>query len=170
MRRIAGLAVVGIIGLPLAYGFTRNSEAELYVTAPIERGIIATHVKATGIVDPVVTVDVNSQLSGRVAAVLVNFNDEVHKDQVIARLDPQVYDARVSEARAVLKVAKASALLQKASLERAMILLQILRRQRRWKRLSCGSLRPSKKSWNGTINGIPSCPKRQRLRTRHDLD
>ena len=102
-----------------AYAVTRNSDEKLFITAPVERGTMATYVKATGTVEPVITVDVSSQLSGRIAEVLVNDNDAVKQGQVIARLDPDAYDARVSEARAALKVAKANALLQKASLERA---------------------------------------------------
>jgi HlyD family secretion protein len=120
-RRLAILGAIGLATIGFLIAISRNSASELYVTAPVEHGSIATHVKATGIVEPVMTVDVSSQLSGRVADVLVNFNDEVKQDQVLARLDPQAYDARVSEARAALKVAQANALLQKASLERASV-------------------------------------------------
>jgi HlyD family secretion protein len=107
-----------------AYAVTRNSDEKLFIAAAVQRGTIATYVKATGTVDPVITVDVSSQLSGRIAEVLVNDNDAVTQGQVIARLDPDAYDARVSEARAALKVARANALLQKASLERAEVALR----------------------------------------------
>src|SRR5205807_2120999 len=101
------LAIVAIVlgGLILAYAATRDSANELFMTALIERGTIASYVKATGTVETVITVDVSSQLSGRVADVLVNDNDTVKQGQVIARLDPEAYDARVSEVRALLKVA-----------------------------------------------------------------
>jgi HlyD family secretion protein len=89
------------------------------MTAPVERGVIIKYVSASGVVEPVVTVEVSSQLSGRVADVLVNFNDTVMRGQVIARLDPEAYDARVGEAKAALKVANADALLQKKTIERA---------------------------------------------------
>src|SRR4051794_39566113 len=112
------LLVVVLAGLVIAYTTTWNSATELFITAPVERGTIASYVKATGTVETVITVDVSSQLSGRIAEVLVNFNDDVKQGQVIARLDPEAYDARVSEARALLKVAQANALLQQASIER----------------------------------------------------
>src|SRR5947208_15782002 len=118
--RLPNLAI-GFVGLIIAYSTTRNSAIELFITAPIERGTIASYVKATGTVETVITVDVSSQLSGRIAEVLVNYNDAVTQGQVIAQLDPETYDARVSEARASLKVAKANALLQKASIERAQV-------------------------------------------------
>jgi HlyD family secretion protein len=89
------------------------------MTAPVERGVIIKYVRANGVIEPVVTVEVSSQLSGRVADVLVNFNDTVVRGQVIARLDPEAYDASVGEAKAALKVAEADALLQKRTIERA---------------------------------------------------
>src|SRR5947209_9457320 len=121
--RLAILAI-GLAALITAYTVTRNSANELYITAPVELGTVASYVKATGTVETVITVDVSSQLSGRIAEVLVSHNAVVKQGQIIARLDPEAYDARVSEARALLKVAKANALLQKASIERAQVALQ----------------------------------------------
>ena len=113
------LVAAALALLFIVYGASRNSASELYVSVPVERGVIAKYVKATGTVEPVVTVEVSSQLSGRVAEVLVNFNDAVKQGQVIARLDPEAYDASVGEAKAALKVAEANALLQKRTIERA---------------------------------------------------
>jgi HlyD family secretion protein len=123
IRRISILAVT-LVGLLIAYVFTRNSANELFITAPVERGTVATYVRATGTIEAVITVDVSSQLSGRIAEVLVNHNEVVKQGQVIARLDPEIYIARVSEARAALKVAEATALLQKASIDRARMAIQ----------------------------------------------
>lgn len=111
------LLVMSAVGL--GYTYNQNSSAPTFMTAPVKRGVIAKYVKATGTVEPVVTVEVSSQLSGRVADVLVNFNDAVTQGQVIARLDPEAYDARVGEAKAALKVAEADALLQQKTIERA---------------------------------------------------
>jgi HlyD family secretion protein len=119
-RWLAALIAAPVIA-SAAYALTRNSDEKRFITASVERGTITTSVKATGTVEPVITVDVSSQLSGRVAEVLVSDNDEVNKGQVIARLDPDAYDARMSEARAALKVARANALLQGASLQRAEV-------------------------------------------------
>jgi HlyD family secretion protein len=118
------LLAAGLAALFVIYSATRNAADELYVSVPVERGVIAKYVKATGTVEPVVTVDVSSQLSGRVAEVLVNFNDAVKQGQIIARLDPEAYDARVGEAKAALKVAEANALLQKKTIERAQASLR----------------------------------------------
>jgi HlyD family secretion protein len=90
-----------------------------YLTAPIERGSIASVVKATGTVNAVVTVDVGSQLSGRIAEVLVNFNDEVKAGQAIARIDPETYVAKVNEAEAALKIGRATVEVQRAAVQRS---------------------------------------------------
>jgi HlyD family secretion protein len=132
ISRMSRLAILAVgLALIIAYSITRNSANEIYLTAPVERGIVASYVKATGTVETVITVDVSSQLSGRIADVLVTHNNVVKQGQVIARLDPEAYEARVSEARALLKVAKANALLQKASIERAQVALQNSRTARK---------------------------------------
>ena len=67
------LSVAALLG---AYVYTRET-SPTFMTIPVERGTIATFVKATGSVDAVITVDVSSQLSGRISEVFVNFNDQV---------------------------------------------------------------------------------------------
>src|SRR5262245_66094856 len=89
------------------------------MTASVERGTITLVVKATGTVSAVMSVDVSTQLSGRIAEVQVNFNDEVKAGQVIARIDPESYVAHVNEARAALSVAKATEQLNAGALKRA---------------------------------------------------
>lgn len=133
MRRIFLIAtlLITVVVIGFGYSFSLGYNKEVFITAPVERGTISTLVKATGTVEAVITVDVSSQLSGRVANVLVNFNDVVTSGQVIARLDPEIYAARVSEARAALNVAKATALLQKAAIQRANVALQNTRTARR---------------------------------------
>jgi HlyD family secretion protein len=76
-------------------------------------------VKASGTVEAVVSVDVSSQLSGRIAEVFVNFNDTVRAGQPIAQIDPEIFAARVSEAGAALNVGMATAHVQKAAVQRA---------------------------------------------------
>src|SRR3954468_22236965 len=104
---IGALFLAGV-GLVLGYFFFQKSSGQSFITAPVERGTIATFVKATGSLDAVITVDVSSQLSGRISEVLVNFNDQVKAGQPIARIDPEIFAARVNESKAVLLVARAN--------------------------------------------------------------
>src|SRR6516165_12019123 len=116
---VAALFCPLILGLGYTYG--QQSSPPTFLTAPIERGNIATLVKASGTVEAVVSVDVSSQLSGRIAEVFVSFNDNIKAGQPIAQIDPEIFAARVSEARAALNVGTAAAHVQKAAVERAKV-------------------------------------------------
>src|SRR5437588_10072549 len=105
--------------------------SETYVTAKVERGSISSNIKATGTVNAVVMVDVGSQLSGQISEVLVTFNDPVKAGQVIAKVNPETYIGAVREATAVLKIAKATAQLQRAALEKAKVATDNTRTARR---------------------------------------
>src|SRR5262245_58976428 len=95
-------------GVGLAYAYNRDSPTPDFITAPVERGTIATVVKATGSVDAEITVDVSSQLSGRMAEVFVNFNDAVKAGQPLAQLDQGSFLIAAKEAKASLEVGTAS--------------------------------------------------------------
>jgi HlyD family secretion protein len=133
MKRLFLIAILLICALALGLGYTRiqANSGQAFITAPVERGSISTFVKATGSVDAVITVDVGSQLSGRISEVFVNFNDDVKAGQPIARVDPEIFAARVNESKAVLKVAKANAQLQQAALQRAKVALESSRTARK---------------------------------------
>src|SRR5262245_12839004 len=103
----------------------QEHQTHRYITAPVERGRIASVVRATGTLNPISTVDVSSELSGRMAEVLVSFNDAVKAGQVLARLDQTNFAAKVREARAALRIAQAGVLMQRAALERAKAELTI---------------------------------------------
>ena len=85
--------------------------------AEVERGTVEQVVSATGRVDPVMTVDISSQVSGQIAEVLVNFNSKVATEQVLARIDPAAFEVRVEVARADLAYAQANVAMQKAVLD-----------------------------------------------------
>lgn len=102
-------------------------EAGKYRTALVERGTITTSITATGTLKPVRQVDVGSQLSGRIAELHVDFDDEVVKDQALARLDPETYAARLREAIAAQEMAEAKILLQQGALDQARAQLENVR-------------------------------------------
>src|SRR4051812_1134099 len=130
-RLSIGALLLAGVALVLGYIYFQKESGQMFITSPVERGTISTFVKATGAVDAVITVDVSSQLSGRISEVLVNFNDNVKADQPIARVDPEIFAARVNEAKAVLKVAIANAELQKSGLRRTKAALENARTARK---------------------------------------
>src|SRR6202795_2339511 len=121
MRFAATAILLSTLAAGLGYTYSQESSPEAFLTAPVERGSISTAVKASGTVEAVVSVDVSSQLSGRIAEVFVNFNDTITAGQPIAQIDPEIFAARVNEARAALSVARATAQVEKAALERAQV-------------------------------------------------
>jgi HlyD family secretion protein len=84
-------------------------------TATVERGTLTASVAASGTLAPTVQVQVGSQVSGQIQAVLVDFNDIVRRGQVIARLDPQSIEFRVRQAEADVEAARAQVQVQQAT-------------------------------------------------------
>jgi HlyD family secretion protein len=93
-----------------------------YATAPVTRGPIAQHVTAVGTLSAVVSVEVGSQVSGQIAKLHVDFNSPVTKGQLIAEIDPTVYEATLRQAEGELASAEATAVLKRQNLERKKIL------------------------------------------------
>ncbi len=104
---LGGAALV-ILALAAFYFWGGQSSAAQYMTAKIERGSLRNTVTATGTLQAVTTVQVGSQASGTISALMVDFNSPVKTGQVIAQLDPSVPRAQVDQARANLDQARAS--------------------------------------------------------------
>ena len=88
----------------------------------VTRGEIMRHVSASGSLGAVVSVDVGSQVSGKVSAVYVDFNSPVKKGQLVAEIDPTLYAAALRQAQADLASAEAEARLKHQNLGRKKIL------------------------------------------------
>jgi HlyD family secretion protein len=121
MRFVVVAVLLCALMVGLGYTYSQESSAPTFLTAPVERGGISTLVKASGTVEAVVTVDVSSQLSGRIAEVFVSFNNAVNAGQPIAQIDQEIFAARVNEAKAALSVARATAQVQEGAVERAKV-------------------------------------------------
>lgn len=112
---IAGLVVLSGLG-----GWTylsRQSRTE-YRTAALERGTIESTVSATGNPNAVVTVQVGSQISGNIKELYADFNTRVRKGQLVARIDPEIFEAKVSQAKGNLENARAAVLNARAMLQK----------------------------------------------------
>jgi HlyD family secretion protein len=105
---LAGAAIL-VVGVALFLFLTRREPAPRYQAAPAERGDVVEVVGATGTLQAVTTVQVGSQVSGTIQTLQADFNDHVQKGQVIARLDPSLFEARLGQARANLTSARANA-------------------------------------------------------------
>jgi HlyD family secretion protein len=87
-----------------------------YETAPVTRGALQAKVTATGTLSALVQVQVGSQVSGRISELLVDYNSPVKKGEVIARIDPRLFEAAVESARANDAAARANVAKAKAQL------------------------------------------------------
>ena len=96
-----------------------KSPAIAYETRPVALGVVERGISATGAVKALVTVDVGSRLSGIIADVKVNFNDEVKEGQLLAVIDRAPFEARLAAASASLAQARAAIGLQEAMLAKS---------------------------------------------------
>jgi HlyD family secretion protein len=102
-RRKGALAMIILLACAAIAGFLlwgRKADASDYMTARVDRGNVEVTVSATGTVQAVTTVQVGSQVSGTVQWLGADFNSQVKHGQVIARLDPAIFQAQVDNARA----------------------------------------------------------------------
>ncbi|MGB5473763.1 MAG: biotin/lipoyl-binding protein, partial [Gammaproteobacteria bacterium] len=76
-------------------------------TARVTRGDLVATVSATGTLNPLITVQVGSQVSGTIQSLEADFNTPVHAGDVIARIEPSLFRAKLAEAQASLKNAEA---------------------------------------------------------------
>jgi len=85
----------------------------------VERGPLVAAVAATGNLNAVTTVQVGTQVSGQIKELYADFNSVVRQGQVVARIDPATFEAKVRQARADVDSARATVLNQQAQVERA---------------------------------------------------
>ncbi len=135
-RWLRRLALIGVVTLLVVGGLvfrakSRPPPAARYVTATPSIGDVVEKVQATGAVQPVLQVNVGSQVNGRVAKVYVDFNSIVKKGDLLCEIDPIQYGAQVSQVsaqvaaqRANVESAKANANAAKLNFDRITKLFQ----------------------------------------------
>src|ERR1043166_6975804 len=120
MKRFLPLlvAIIGLLVLLLAVRQCRQRGAANYQTTAISRGPITQAVTATGTLNPVVNVQVGSQVSGNIAKLFADFNSQVKAGQVVAQIDPALFQATVTQAEGDLANAQAALELAKVNAAR----------------------------------------------------
>jgi HlyD family secretion protein len=119
------ITIVIILVLFLAGGFIlfpwmgQKRQNQKFKTMEVERGEISATVTATGTINPVITVLVGSQVSGTIKALYADFNSRVKEGQVIAQIDPAIFEAQVEQAKANVLNAQANVMNAQANLQSA---------------------------------------------------
>jgi HlyD family secretion protein len=110
--------IVAAIALFAAFQFKGNDKP-LYFTTKVDRGDIREVVEATGTINAVTTVQVGSQVSGTISRLNADFNSRVKKGQVVAQIDPSLFQGALLQAKADLANAKANLVASQANREKA---------------------------------------------------
>ena len=110
MKRFLPLGVIIIALVVLVFIFRQcgRGSAANYHSEPITRGPLTQAVTATGTLNPVVNVQVGSQVSGNIAKLFADFNSQVKAGQVVAQIDPVLFQAAVTQAEGDLANAQAA--------------------------------------------------------------
>ncbi|HTL98690.1 MAG TPA: efflux RND transporter periplasmic adaptor subunit [Holophagaceae bacterium] len=112
---VAGVALAGgVIGMTRSKG-----EGPKWRTAKVDSGDIRQRISATGILNPVVSVNVGSQVSGTISALYADFNTQVKQGQPIAQIEPSLFQAQLENDQAGLKAAIAKTEDAKRQMDRA---------------------------------------------------
>jgi HlyD family secretion protein len=111
--------IIGLLIIAAVFRQFRQRAAASYQTATVTRGAITQAVTATGTLNPVINVQVGSQVSGNIAKLFADFNSEVKAGQVVAQIDPVLFQATVTQAEGDLASAQAALELAKVNATRA---------------------------------------------------
>jgi HlyD family secretion protein len=115
--------ILGAVVLVVAFRLKQKPEEEFF-TAKVEQGDIRQVIDATGTINPVTLVQVGSQVSGMISKLYVDFNSKVTQGQVIAEIDPKLFQGAVLQAQADLQTAQAALSAAKANLAKDQATLQ----------------------------------------------
>ena len=122
---IAVVAIAGLTaGLAVYFQATAKGEVPQFTTAAVTRGDVVETVEATGTLQAVTTVQVGTQVSGTIQSLYADFNTQVKKGQIIARLDPSLLQAQVDQAAATVMRLEADVERARVTLEDAQVKLK----------------------------------------------
>ena len=144
-KLVVTVIVLGVVGGGgfWYYQYSKKPVPPSVTTATVTRGDIVETVGATGTLQAVTTVQVGSQVSGNIANLGADFNSIVKKGQVLARLDPSLFEAQSQQTRANLAQSRANLVKAQSDLERSRVqLVDTQQKYSRAQQLSARSLLP----------------------------
>lgn len=118
-RWVFAVVAAGIAIFVAIWAFRDDGENMVYQTEPVTRGEIIASVSATGTISAVTTVEVGTQVSGTIKEIYVDYNSQVEEGQLIALINPEIFEAQAEQAEASLALAKAGVLKANATLDDA---------------------------------------------------
>jgi HlyD family secretion protein len=119
-RRLLALAVV-LLAAEAGYWWWSEPQPPQYVTSPATIGSILRTVTSTGSVNPVITVQVGTYVSGTIQSLFCDYNTQVKAGQICAKIDPRPFQVQVDQGKANLASARAQLVKDQASLQYARV-------------------------------------------------
>jgi HlyD family secretion protein len=113
------IAVAALLATGAMLWRAHLQSAIAYETVPVERGSIQARVTATGNLNAVVDVLVSSQVSGNIKALYADWNSKVTKGELVALIDPEIFQAQVDQATATYRSAHSASITAQAQLEKS---------------------------------------------------
>ena len=113
------VCIAGMLAAGGWYWRTYSQNKISFETVLLERGPIQSSITATGTLNPVVNVQVSSQVSGNIKALYADFNTRVKQGQLVALIDPQIFQAQVDQASGAAGAAQAAVVSARAQVEKA---------------------------------------------------
>jgi HlyD family secretion protein len=113
-------ALLAVITVAWPWSLQMSTDKSVaYRTTPTQRGDFVTAATATGAVSALMQVEVGSQISGQVKEIYADFNSLVKQGEIIARIAPETYEAKVAQTEAELDIALAMVAAQRAEIQRS---------------------------------------------------
>ena len=117
MRKILKLLLLlAVFGVGIFYFTRSHEEKSSYVTKRLTKGDITETITASGTINPISTVNIGTQVSGTISEIYVDYNTNVSKGQLLAQIDPALFEATVAQRQAALDIAKAEVEVEKNDL------------------------------------------------------
>ncbi len=107
MKKYAKFLLIIVAAITVVYFMQVGKNTYRYETVPLKKGKISQIVTASGIIDPISTVIVGTQVSGTIKEIYVDYNSKVKKGEMLALIDPDLFAATVEQRKAALEIAKA---------------------------------------------------------------
>ena len=101
-----GVICCALVGVGFLFFAPENGRDE-YITQKLSKGNIIEKVTASGIINPISTINIGTQVSGTISEIYVDYNSKVTKNQILAQIDPALFEATVAQKQAALDIAKA---------------------------------------------------------------
>lgn len=117
MKKSVKWLLILLAAAGVGYYFSENRDEEPeFATQKLSRGNITEKVTASGIINPISTINVGTQVSGTIKEIYVDYNSEVKKNQMLALIDPDLFEAKVAQQRARLTLPRRRFCYRKARL------------------------------------------------------